>query len=208
MKNQSMYTKFNRTLGAGLLFAVFALSACDSSNAILDSQSGVVAPSVSNLTDQLQLTQAQAEDIDELIVKHGENEPGTLWYVAAELQNTLTAQQKEELLASIETKMTERRAAAKDAGAKEGRRGRFQRGEAFENTIEDLTDDQKAALNTLRETQREEMKALVTKRRDGSLDETAMKEAALQLRESMEAELSNILTDDQLAAMKAARDIG
>ncbi|MFK7845618.1 MAG: hypothetical protein AB8G77_09970 [Rhodothermales bacterium] len=206
MKNQSLYTKFNRTIGLGLLLAVFAFSGCDSSNAILDSQSDAVAPSVSTLTDQLQLTEKQANEIDELIAKRGENEPGTLWYVAAELQNTLTAQQKDELLASIETKMAERKAAIKEAGEKSDRKGRFQRGEAFENVVGDLTDEQKTALKTLRESQREEMKALVAKRREGSLDETAMKEAVSQLRESMEAELANILTEEQLAAMKAARE--
>ncbi|CAN0563691.1 unnamed protein product, partial [Laminaria digitata] len=89
---------------------------------------------------------------------------------------------------------------------KSDRKGRFQRGEAFENVVGDLTDEQKIALKTLRESQREEMKALVAKRRDGSLDETAMKEAVSQLRESMEAELANILTEEQLTAMKAARE--
>lgn len=202
MKNQSIYTKFNRTIGIGLLLAVFTFSACDSSNAILDSQSTAVAPSVSSLTDQLQLTQAQAGDIEELIAKRGENEPGTLWYVAAELQNTLTAQQKEELFASIASKMAER----KEGRTGERGQGRFQRKQAFENIVGDLTDDQKAALETLHETHRDEMKSLVAKRRDGSLDEAAMKEAAAVLRESMESELSTILTDEQLASIKAARE--
>ena len=203
MKTHKSIIHHHRALTAGLLVCLFAFSACDSSNGLLESGAADsdLAPSVATLSEQLQLTESQSEEINAVLAKRGENEPGTLWYVAAELQSTLTDDQKTELFENMQE--------AREGTRAQGQRGRAARfrgqGEHFEDLFADLSDEQKAELKTLREAQREKMKALVEQRREGTLDETSMKEAAEQLRSEMEEQLAGILTDEQLAAFKEAQ---
>ena len=192
----------NRMLFAGLFFSLFVFAACDSSNALLESGAGseALSPSVASLSENLSLTEGQSQEISEVIAKRGENQPGTLWYVAAELQSSLTEDQKEELFAKIDE--------AKErvqAQGKQQRRFKRDRGEMSE-MFGDLSDDQKAELKALREGQREKMKALVEQRRAGELDEEAMRAAASEIRTEAEEKLKEVLTEEQFEAFKASQE--
>ncbi len=202
MKSHKSIFSMNRMLLAGLFFSLFAFTACDSSNALLESgdSSADLAPSVANLSENLSLTEVQSQEISEVIAKRGENQPGTLWYVAAELQSSLTEDQKEALFAKIDQ--------AKEriqAQGKQQRRFKQKRGDMSE-ILGDLSDEQKAELKALREGQRETMKALVEQRRAGELDEEAMRAAASEIRAEMEEKLKEVLTEEQFAVFKAAQE--
>ncbi len=193
---------------------LFAFTACDSSNALMENETAAVTTGVSTLTDELQLTGNQAERVNEIIAKRGEDEPGTLWYLAADLQETLSDEQKavmfEKIEAAREARMENRTAdrdGTKGAQRQRGLRGnRFGKGngEGFGN-IEGLTDEQKESLKVFREAQREKMEALRAQRKADELDEEAFKAALQAMREEAETELATILTAEQLEAMQAAR---
>ncbi len=195
---------------AGLCMMLFLFTACDSSNALMENEAPAVASGINTLADNLDLTGSQAEKINDVVAKHGENEPGTLWYVAAELQQTMTEDQKAALFAKIEEAREARKEAMGTSGEGQRQRGlkgrRIGQGATGLGVIEDLTDEQKEAMKALREAQREKVDALRTQRKNGELDEEAFKAALTTIREEAEAELSNILTDEQLEAMQAARD--
>lgn len=208
MKTQNLHYKLKRAVFASIFVSLFVLAACDSSNALLEPDAGSTnnAASVANLADKLSLTEKQSQEINDLVARKGENEPGTLWYVAAELQSTLTEGQKTTLFQEIE--------AAREKHAGEGRSSRNQaqrrfrdRGENFEEIVGELTEEQEAQLKELREKQREKMKALVEMRRDeGEVNREEMKASMEQMRESMHSELEAILTEEQFAALKSERE--
>lgn len=190
---------------AGLFASMFLVAACDSSSAVLEADgtsSVTTPPTVANLTDQLQLTAAQTASLEELMAKQGENNPGTLWYMAAELQSTLTAEQKTDLIAEVQPRTRRQRTTDGVRPQRRFRNGR-ENAPAF---LEDLTDEQQAQIEALRDSNREAMKALVEQRRAGALSEEEMEAAVQNLRESMQTSLSTVLTEDQLAQLEAARE--
>ncbi|MEM8485228.1 MAG: hypothetical protein AAF564_06740 [Bacteroidota bacterium] len=214
MKTNQLIPGLHRLTIAGLCLMLFAFTACDSSNALMENETAAVTPGISTLADNLQLTSNQTEQVNEVLAKRGEDEPGTLWYVAAELQQTLSTDQKTALFEKIEdareSRQEKRSGLRSNNNGEQRQRGlrgkRFGRGggDAFGN-IEGLTDEQKASMKALRETQREELTALRTQRKEGELDEEGFKAALEAMREAAEAELATILTAEQLEAMQAAR---
>lgn len=212
MKTHFKLNGLHRSSIAGLCLMLFAFTACDSSNALMENDTVAATSGVSTLADNLQLTANQTEKVNEIIAKRGENEPGTLWYLAAELQETMTTEQKTALFEKIETARENRTANRGDGDGdgvqrRRGLRGNRARGgesRAFGN-IDGLTDEQQEALQTLREAQREKIQALREQRKEGELDSEAFKTALQTVREEAEAELATILTDEQLAALEEAR---
>ncbi|MCH8960014.1 MAG: hypothetical protein IH820_01470 [Bacteroidetes bacterium] len=185
-----MTTKRTRFLALAAFLFVFAFAACDSSpSAIADEEatSAELSDLSARLSTDLGLSTEQAQEINNLFAVSGDEkpEPGHLWTVAAELQKTLTDEQKatfEEKRAERKARFGEHREAASEA-----------RNEAL-----GLSADQEAALASMREAHQPERKALIEKIRAGDLDRETVKAEFEALREANKAALAEVLTPEQV----------
>ena len=196
--------KIGPRLGNILSLLIFlGLAACDTTGVATDSDtsSSLDVPSAA-IIDELGLSGEEAQEIVDVMRQFDSNEPGRLWYVSAELQKTLSVEQKEALISSSEEVAKARKEAR---GEERGNRMAKARG-AFNEMISGLTEEQKEQLNALREEQRESVRALMEQRRNGSLDEAEAKAQIEQIREQASTKLAEILTEDQLAELEAKRD--
>jgi hypothetical protein len=160
------------------------------------------------LNEQLQLTPRQADRLQEIQEKN-EGAPGALWLAAAELQESLSSNQKEQLFASLDQQRPGGRTGSgfgRADGARFMRRG-FQENDRNMPSL-DLTDDQKEQLETLRDEQRERVEAMRAQVKAGNLEQSALREQLLAQREQMRSALEQILTKDQLAKLDARRQGG
>ena len=207
---------FTQTSAVALFLVVFMVTACDSSSALLETDgttSANLTTSVAQLSDELQLSASQAESLDEVVAKQGDNDPGTLWYMAAELQTTLTDAQKTDLLAGINTDsdaIRETRGVRRNRRAGPPARGaaqeRFQGRENAPAFLDDLTEEQQAQMKELRDSHRAAMKALMEQRRAGELTDEEMQAAVKNLRDSMQASLGAFLNEEQLEQLNEAQE--
>lgn len=201
-KNKN-HSRISLVLVASMLVV---LSACDSTNAMLEPEASGSAAIPSAITTKLDLTNQQTQHLNE-VIEQRQGTPGALWYTAAELQQTLNASQKETLLAGLDDgplgSMRKRMGRqGRTDSLRIGRRGLENRAMLSEL---DLTDAQKEQLKTLRTQNREQMKSLMQQRRDGTTDAEALQAQMKAARESMQASLEQILTADQLEKLEANR---
>ncbi|MEM1094762.1 MAG: Spy/CpxP family protein refolding chaperone [Bacteroidota bacterium] len=206
------------------LVATVGLSACDSTNAALDT-SGIDSPQletmVNALADDLDLPEGTTQDLSDAVAarQDDQREPGFLWYVAADLQERLSDSQKADLFAKAEARREARRermeAFRENRGdgerARRNRRGARQGGgDALERLRENapitLTDEQKEAMQAVREQYAPQLKALREQVQAETLTREEAREQGKALREAMQAEIQAILTDEQKAALEAARE--
>lgn len=194
------------------VLALLFLAACDSGQLLeetepLDDDTAQMADA---LVQDLALSTQEATALRTSMASHEglRGEPGFLWRVAADLQASLTAEQKERLFARAE-QMQQR-----------DHRPRHQRRQALRFLLGDhlhgdgpladvfatLTDEQRQALETIRESYRPQLRDLMAQRRDGALDAADFREQMQALREAMRAEIEAVLTDEQKAALEAARE--
>lgn len=92
------------------LMLTLSLVACESPTAVEPEASNFsadVAALTSTLSQELSLSAAQQEEVQRVVTRHERRyrEPGFLWYVAADLQQTLTAEQKQKLFARAEQRL-------------------------------------------------------------------------------------------------------
>ena len=214
------------TLGLVAFLFVFTLAACGDSNFVTNTDDEATPAELSDLaarlSTDLSLSTEQINEVNSLLAVDDKPAPGHLWTVAAELQKTLTDEQKATL---IETAAERRAAFAEDRQGRrfnrdgQGRGHRFNRegdgtgrrfqrqGEGRSGFLKDfLTPEQQEAMKALRETQREEMKALVEARQDGSLTDEAFREQAKALREANREAVQDLLTDEQKATLEQKRE--
>lgn len=104
-----LHTAMTRYLTRTALFSlalILSLAACDSpTSADLETDlDGDLAALTTSLSTELSMTADQTQAVEASMARHsaGRVEPGFLWYVAAELQATLTAEQKERLFQRTE----------------------------------------------------------------------------------------------------------
>ncbi len=204
--------------GVFFVLALFLISACDTATpeaeevAVEDETLQAVAEA---LQTELDLSAAQAQEINGVLATHAGEEVGALWFVAAELQERLTEEQK----ASLFARAAERRDAfrARRAEGAPGRlngKGRMRRAGGFirgalEGPLaERLTEEQQTAFDELRARHREAMRALIDRKREGTLAPEDFREQMRSLNESMKAEVGALLTDEQKAALEARREEG
>jgi hypothetical protein len=182
-----------------------AAFACDSgatteADAGLDTDGATLNALAADLTSALKLSTDQQSTVNDAFTRLQEDrDPGALWGLAAELQVTLSDDQKATLLERAADRTNEGRP---DRGALPWG-GPGARGDGF--PVPDLTDAQRATLQPYRE----QMRALMDQRRDGTLSEADFRAKMEPLRETMDATLSEVLTDEQRArfeTMKARRD--
>ena len=224
MTSNHNHTRLPALAMVAFLF-VFTLAACGDSNFVTNTDDEATPAELNELaarlSTDLSLSTEQANQVNSLLTVDDKPSPGHLWAVAAELQQTLTDEQK----ATLIEKAAERRAEFADGmrgrrfnrdGQGQGRRfnregdgtgRRFQRqgndGPGFMNDF--LTPEQQEAMKALRETSRAEMKALVEARRDGSLTDEAFREQAKALREANHEAMQELLTDEQKATLEQKR---
>ncbi len=202
-------------LGVFIFLFVVTLAACGDSNFVTNTDDEATPAELgelaARLSTELSLSTEQINEVNSLLAVDDKPAPGHLWTVAAELQKTLTDEQK----ATLFEKAAERRATM--AEGRQGRRfnrdgqgqgRRFQRqGEGRSGFMNDfLTPEQKETMKALRETQRAEMKALVEARQAGTLTDEAFREQAKALREAQREAMQNLLTDEQKATLEQKRE--
>ena len=225
--------------GVGItLFAfmlIMAFTACESPTAVEDdSFSNVASLEIDELADvlvqELSLSPSQQSDVQSSLRRHQGrlNDPGFLWYVAADMQETLTDEQKEELYA-LAARIQAQGGLGQRPGS--GVRGGFDSGigpegpgegpgglglpnggqqpgeSGFISRFEDLlTDEQIDQIETIQEVYREQFEALHQSRIDETLTHEEFREQMDTLREAMRAEIEALLTDEQIAAIEAQRE--
>ena len=186
-------------LSVMLIGLFMTIAACDtleqSTQPSLDASA--ISADRTGLLNDLNLTASQTGQLTELKARY-EEVSGGLWYLAAGLQETLTDSQKEQLIAAVESRISEQSSRGQRA-----RRGMRPGGSRAADL--DLTASQKEALKGLRENMRDQMKALRAERRAGNLTDEAFREQAGAHRESMRSALSDVLTADQLEKLEQGR---
>ena len=212
---------------------VFAMAmifaACDSSNGFeaSDLESEDLAQTVAFLAQDLGLTATETQALSRAFANHEgrSHEPGFLWRVAADLQQTLTDEQKQRFFNRYDNRgdgfgqsgnrqfgqsgqrpggFAQRRQGGGHFGQTGGGQGLF--GGAIE-----LTDDQKAQIKAIREANAEDFKTLMDGRRSGDISVEDFRAQMEELQATIKVEFEAVLTDkqkQQLVDLKAQREAG
>lgn len=128
--------------------------------------------------------------------RHGRGAPGELWQKAAELQKTLTAEQKAQLLAAPNPAMHGMRGNHPDGPPMMGKRGHDPMAAL------NLSDDQKSAIDAIRESYKTKFESLGERRRSGAITDEQFRTQAEALHTSMKNEVDAKLTSDQKATLE------
>ncbi|MEZ4700222.1 MAG: Spy/CpxP family protein refolding chaperone [Rhodothermales bacterium] len=176
------------------------VAACDSVSNTMDQASPEVQGATANrLAGELRLAARQVEALAPALSRVDDREPGALWRAAAALQQTLNADQKEQLLA---------RAQRPGAGDRP-MTGRRQRGGLRDSSaLSALTDEQRAAVREAMEAHHTAMQTLMQQRKAGDIDEAAFREQARVLRDALSATLAPILPEGMRPPAGAMRPEG
>ena len=193
VKSMTKLLKQNKRTSLGWsVLLIFLVSACDTANVASDQTvTGDLDVPAAALIEGLDLSNNQAEQVVDVMNKYDTQQPGRLWYISAELQQTLTEDQKAELIASFDDEGFRSRGVRGDRGA------RGFSGKIFEELDNPLTDEQKEQLETFHEEQRASMRALLKERRAGTITDEAFKTQMEEARANMRATLEEILTEEQ-----------
>ena len=210
--NQFSYLKrfASRMTVAVLMLTV--LAACDSSSAVggIDGAESSLEETVSFIALDLGLSAQESSALSASLSGLGvgddpDREPGFLWHVAAELQATLTDEQKERLFARLERAGDQRRQGNQRGMQRRGGQGgpgmggqNGQRGNALEQL--GLSDEQKEAIAAIREAYKPQIEAILDQR--DSLTRAEIKEQLDALREQIKTEIEGVLTDEQKAQLE------
>lgn len=202
MKTKTVHNQVLTSVGVLMFVGVFAgLTGCDTTSVTTDGGSAAdVSVPASALIDDLDMSNDQAAEFADLLERYGEDQPGRFWYVAAELQQSLTAAQKDELIANSQARIQEGR--EEKMNRRRGRRGDGP-GDSFTSS---LTEEQRELVNAIREGHRETMKALLEQKRAGTLSDEEFQTRVEALREEMKTALGEILTDEQQAEFESLRE--
>jgi len=203
-----------RLIGALILLLGLGIVGCDNSESTdnEDFASLEVQDLYNAVESELQMTTDQQHRFARALQSQDRRnrEPGFLWIVADSLAQTLTDEQKAELI--------ERTGALEGPGLFRGLAGfpgsggyygfggfmgasrRF--GDAPIDKILDLTEEQIAAIHELHSAFREDAKALKDELRDGSISRQDFLSAMLDLHEALRADIAAVLTDEQKAQIE------
>ncbi len=221
----------NHILGAGILvIAMTVLAACDSGTANAQLQDDSLNTEVNALTQSLSLSSAASNQVMNAFAKHEGKDPGYLWYVAAELQENLTPEQKAKLMERRRGQQG-RMGKGRRGGQGRGMRGQGRMGQGRGNgqgcagqgcmreprmggeqgafgmgagpLDELLTQEQKDAITALRGTFRTDMQALRAK---DNLSAEALRAEVKTLRVALRNDIQALLTDEQKAELQAQRE--
>ena len=202
---------------------ILTLAACDS-GAAPDAEQELAAEAAAalqtDLTQTLSLSSDQQGEVSDVMNRHKgqEHEPGFLWTLAAELQASLTDEQKQELFDRTTQDRGDLCTSGRFGDMGEGpggfglpRPGGFMGGHGYGfngggSCLQDaLTEDQQAAVDALREDFKAQVQALREERRAGTLEQEAFREQLQALADALAADIDALLTDEQRDAIEACR---
>jgi len=206
-------TTWKRTL-TGLFLALFAITmaACDAnSNADDEFDTLEVQDLFTSVSSELSLTTSQQAQFAASLKNHdhGDRTPGYLWIVADSLSQTLTDEQKAELLSRtpfMEGADMFRGLHGFPGGGEYYGVGGFMgasshHGMSPEDVVLNLTAEQQTQLQAIHDTYRTEFKALAEAHRGGTITDEDFITQMRALHEAKRADIEAVLTADQLAAL-------
>ena len=200
------------------LFLLAVVVGCDSNTATDDVSDPELAQLSALIDEEVSLSSAQEEAFNASLMRNagerGRKTPGFLWQVAADLQETLTDEQKEELFAG--TEQAEEGLSFRGLLGFPGAGGFYGLGgfmggsprhgvSALDEELA-LTEDQAAALEEIHTRYRESFKALAESFDNGEITEDNVITQLIALRDAKQAEVMDVLTDEQEAAIEAYRE--
>ena len=196
------------------MLLLLGLSACDAfiNDETSDSELAQLSTSI---TDELSVSSERASEIESAFTRHkdGEREPGHLWTIAAELQQTLTDEEKAKLLEN--TQEYEKGLSFKGLlgfpgaggfyglGGFKGGSGRH--GLSGRDSVLNLTDEQQEAIRDIHQASRESMRALREEYEAGTITEDELVARLFELFAQKKAETEAILTNEQVQALEDFR---
>ena len=209
--------------------AFLSLSACDSASLEADASATLTESSgelATVLVADLGLTGDQQAQVAALFSRYGDDtdrEPGLLWYVAADLQQRLTDEQKQRLFDRAAAGPGEGLGHGTGQGLRHGPGGftgqqmngpsgshqgfgQQRQGGGFGPLDQILTDEQKEQAQAIRESVRAEMESLKAAVDAGELTADEARERLQEIRESVREQIEALLTDDQKAQIEALRE--
>ena len=219
--------KFKQMAGRllGLALMLTTLAACDTSSAVggVDGAGGAsLDATVTSIAMDLGFSADETAALSASFAKFSNDdaaamrEPGFLWRVAAELQATLTEEQKARLFERLERAGEQRRQGPQAGGMQMRRPGQDgpggpgmgaqqgpggpdgQRAGGIERL--DLSDEQQEAIKAIRESYKPQIEAILAEREN--LTRAEIKEQLDALREEIRGEVEAVLTAEQLAQLE------
>ena len=189
----------------GLLSAVLllvGLSACENNPVATedDAAESELSLFASDLSTDLDLASESADGFHAMITRHDGRNPGFLWYVAADLQQNLTEEQKARLLELASGRLAGPRPGGLPLGGHGMHETDQSAGEEVWTAMIDALDldaDQQALLRSLLAEHREAVQALMQEARESEADRETIRASLEALQESFTAELAGVLTAEQ-----------
>ena len=159
------------------------------------------------LDSDIGLSKSSLNSLNDALNRHGKNgkhrEPGFLWKVSAELQTSLSDDEKERLFGWMDDQLVPYLYGANMDKRGDTPGGPHRGGVDIKMLYTVLDDTQKETLRTILESYRTQMSAVMNKVKDGTLDRDAAKAELEALETAMYAEIDALLTDDQKDAIDA-----
>ena len=157
----------------------------------------------SDLENDLNLSDKSVRNLRSALGRHGrggerDREPGFLWKLAAELQQTLTEEEKNNIFARLEEVKEKGKDRGKDADKGRGKKD----GGALRVIYSVLTDDQKPQFDAIMEEFRTGMDAIFASIKAGEMTREEAKAEIESMEEAMKAAIDALLTDDQKAQLE------
>ena len=159
-----------------------------------------------DLVNDLNLSDKSARNLRSALGRHGrggerDREPGFLWKLAAELQQTLTEEEKNNIFARLEEVKEKGKDRGKDAGKDRGKKD----GGALRVIYSVLADDQKPQFDAIMKEFRTGMDAIFSSIKAGEMTREEAKAKIESMEETMKSAIDALLTDDQKTQLEQMR---
>ena len=159
-----------------------------------------------DLVNDLNLSDKSARNLRSALGRHGrggerDREPGFLWKLAAELQQTLTEEEKNNIFARLEEVKEKGKDRGKDAGKDRGKKD----GGALRVIYSVLADDQKPQFDAIMKEFRTGMDAIFSSIKAGEMTREEAKTEIESMEETMKSAIDALLTDDQKTQLEQLR---
>ena len=160
----------------------------------------------SDLENDLNLSDKSVRNLRSALGRHGrggerDREPGFLWKLAAELQQTLTEEEKNNIFARLEEVKEKGKDRGKDAGKDRGKKD----GGALRVIYSVLADDQKPQFDAIMKEFRTGMDAIFSSIKAGEMTREEAKTEIESMEETMKSAIDALLTDDQKTQLEQMR---
>ena len=187
---------------AGLFLATGCEDLMNNDSVVLDDDLQALSEGIDA---DIGLSRASMNAINKSIDRHGKkgkhHEPGFLWNVAADMQSSLTDEEKTKMFNWI-TNNSVPYIFDQGPGPSNGKKDNKKDGEiSLELIFLVLTDAQKEELKSVMESYRTKMGAVMEQFKNGEMDEESAKAQLQALEAAMHEEIENMLSDEQKASL-------